>query len=233
MGGIVRRTVGGVPTGRGGREAAGWRRCGGETVALASAAVAAGDEAGAVVGAAVIEAEAAGEGIGVGLGLCLTLGDGRTRGEAEAEAVLAGPEVALGDGRTLAEAEACGVLAGAALALGAIVGLGPAGAVAGTVVAAEVAAGATVDVSPGFTNFLGGALGGGVASARIFVRARSAAERSVTPVQPFSTFTSVTRSFTRRGRDMLRTSLNTGTETSNSAPCTLAGASKLRSRRKR
>lgn len=99
---------------------------------------------------------------------------------------------------------------------------------------ATVAAGVEeAAVSAGGTYFFGGAFGGGVASARIFVRARSAAERSETEVQPFSTFTSVTRSFTRRGRKIFRTSLRTGTETSNSPPLILACISALRSRRNR
>jgi hypothetical protein len=85
----------------------------------------------------------------------------------------------------------------------------------------------------GGTNFFGGALGGGVASALILLRARSAAERSATDVHPLSTFTSVTRSFTRRGRKTFRTSLRTGTETSSSAPLILACTSVLRSRRNR
>src|SRR5205085_5399724 len=111
------------------------------------------------------------------------------------------------------------------------------GAVAG-VVAAALAAGvadaaALGAVSGGGTNFFGGAFGGGVASVRIFVRARSAAERSETEVQPLSTFTSVTRSFTRRGRKIFRTSFRTGTETINSPPLTRACISVLRSRRNR
>ena len=88
-------------------------------------------------------------------------------------------------------------------------------------------------VSAGGTNFFGGAFGGGVASALILVRARSAADRSETDVQPLSTFTSTTRSFTRRGRKILRTSLRIGTETSSSLPLILAWISVLRSRRNR
>jgi hypothetical protein len=76
-------------------------------------------------------------------------------------------------------------------------------------------------------------LDGGVDSALIFVRARSAAERSETEVQPLSTFTSTTRSLTRRGRKIFRTSLRTGTETSSSPPLILACISVLRSRRRR
>ena len=121
--------------------------------------------------------------------------------------------------------------AGVALAVAAAgVGLATAG-----VELAPVAAGVVeADVlSTGFTNFFDGAFGGGVASARIFVRARSTAERSVTAVQPLSMFTSTTRSLTRRGLKILRTSLRTGTETSSSSPRTLACTSELRSRRKR
>jgi hypothetical protein len=99
---------------------------------------------------------------------------------------------------------------------------------------AGVTEGAAVeDVSVGGTNFFGGAFGGGVASVRIFVRARSAAARSETEVHPLSTFTSVTRSFTRRGREIFMTALRTGTETCSSLPLTRGGPSKLRSRRSR
>src|SRR5947209_13308199 len=93
------------------------------------------------------------------------------------------------------------------------------------VVAVAVGAAVVVaigEASAGGTNFFGGASGGGVASVLIFVRARSAAERSATEVQPFSTFTSVTRSFTRRGRKRFGTSLRIGMETSSSSPRTLA-----------
>src|SRR5205085_7469399 len=95
-----------------------------------------------------------------------------------------------------------------AVALGAGATVAVAAAVAaGVAEAAEVGV-----VSAGGTNFFGGALGGGVASVFIFVRARSAADRSEIDVHPLSTFTSVTRSLTRRGRKIFRTSLRTGTE---------------------
>jgi hypothetical protein len=201
-----------------------------------------------ITGGAVIAADAVGNGVGLirtgieGEGRVLgvvetvgggvddavdaTVGDGLCRGRR------------LGDGRVLGEAEATGlgiakaaiVGAGVEVALRAGVALG--GTAAGVV--ATVAAGVDeAAVSGGGTNFFGGAFVGGVASALILVRARSAAERSETEVQPLSTFTSVTRSFTRRGRKIFRTSLRTGTETSSSVPLILACISVLRSRRNR
>jgi hypothetical protein len=65
------------------------------------------------------------------------------------------------------------------------------------------------------------------------VRARSAAERSETDVHPLSTLTSATRSLTRRGRKIFRTSLRIGTDTSNSPAVTRACISVFRSRRNR
>jgi hypothetical protein len=91
-------------------------------------------------------------------------------------------------------------------------------------VAAGVAEVVAVELSSGFTNVFGGALGGGVDSVRIFVRARSAAERSAI-VQPLSMFTSITRSFTRRGRGISRTSVIRGAEISSSSPRTIAAVS--------
>jgi hypothetical protein len=132
------------------------------------------------------------------------------------------------EGRTVGEAEPAGVALAPPVA---------GGALGATIVgeAATVAAGVVDDVavSTGFTNFFGGAFGGGVASVLNLVRTRSAAERSLISVQPLSTFTSTTRSLTRRGLKMFRTVLSTGTETSSSSPRTLACVSEFRSRRKR
>jgi hypothetical protein len=120
---------------------------------------------------------------------------------------------------------------GDALAV-AFAGVGLAAAGVGlTAVAAGVVE--AVVVSTGFTNFFEGAFGGGVASARIFVRARSVAVRSVAVVQPLSMFTSTTRSLTRRGRTISRTTVSSGTDTWSSSPWTLACVSIFRSRRKR
>jgi hypothetical protein len=167
-------------------------------------------------------------------------GEGRTRGEAialgvvvagivaEADGAIAG--VAEGDATTAGaiEGEALGVTVGDGrlLAVGDAAGVAIAAAVAaGVAVAADVADGvvaAAVDVSAGFTNFFGGALAGGGASALILVRARSAAERSAIAVHPVSIVTSITRSFTVRGRGISRTSTLAGTETSSSSPRTFA-----------
>jgi hypothetical protein len=161
-------------------------------------------------------AEAADATVGDGLGRGRRLGDGRVVGEEEAAG--------------LGIAEVATVGAGVRVAARTGVALGATTLGVATTVAAGVEEAA---VSGGGTNFFGGAFGGGVASALILVRARSAAERSETEVQPLSTFTSVTRSLTRRGRKIFRTSLRTGTETSSSVPLILAGISVLRSRRNR
>lgn len=198
-------------------------------------------------------------GLGVGMDRGGIERDGRTLAEGEAwaagVAVAAGADApgdeaggVVGEGAMegvgrslLGEAVATGVALAAVAVVGAAVGVAECtGEALGAVVAVAAGVGATVDagvadavVVAGGTNFFGGAFGGGVASARILVRARSAAERSDTEVQPFSTFTSVTRSFTRRGRKTLRTSLRIGTEICNSAPLTRGGPSKLCSRRSR
>jgi hypothetical protein len=203
---------------------------------------------GAIEAAGVGEAATLGEAAAVATGVpvndgagALTLGvlAGRTLGEAETAgvalaAVVAGVALAtatVGEGLVFAIVGLGLAVAGVALAVAvAAVGL----AIAGVEVAAGVAGVVdAVAVSTGFTNFFGGAFGGGVASARNLVRARSTAERSLISVQPLSTFTSTTRSFTRRGLKIFRTALRTGTETSSSSPRTLACASVLRSRRKR
>jgi hypothetical protein len=172
-----------------------------------------------VVGAGVVAgvAEAAADGATDAVGCGLTDGDGRVRG------VKAG--VALADG-VVAAALVAGVALGAALMLALAAGEGDgrtrgekAGLGLATVVApaagdcaAGVAAGAVTVVSEGFTNRFGGAFGGGVASVRNFVRARSAADRSVMAVHPLSMLTSTTRSFTRRGRGISRISVISGTD---------------------
>jgi len=169
--------------------------------------------------------DAAGDGVIVGA----TLGDRRVLGEAEATGVgvaeVAAVGVSVRAGAIVAVAEAAEL--GVALRAGAIV------AVAAALVAGEGDAAEVGVVSAGGTNFFGGAFGGGVDSVLILARARSAADRSETEVHPLSTFTSITRSFTRRGRKIFRTSLRTGTEIWSSFPCTRGGPSKFRSRRSR
>ena len=104
------------------------------------------------------------------------------------------------------------------------VGLALAGAVAAGLAAGVAAGVAAVVVSCGFTNVFGGAFGGTVASALILVRVRSAAERSVTAVQPLSITTSVTRSLTVRGRWNPGMLLSNGTVITISSPRTVAAA---------
>jgi hypothetical protein len=163
-----------------------------------------------------------------GLGLGLGVDEGRTRTEADAAGVAVAEIVALVAGlATLVPGVALGAAVDAGLgivfAVAAGVGLA-AGAGAVAAVAAGVAEPVAVDDSSGLTNVFGGALGGGVDSVRIFSRARSAAERSAI-VQPLSMFTSITRSLTRRGRGMSRTSVITGAEISSSSPRTVAAVS--------
>jgi hypothetical protein len=176
------------------------------------------------VGEATVGAVAAGVGLaaftaGVGLGENLGRVLGVALAAAAGVALAAAATVALGAAATVGEG------LGLVVTVAAGVGLAAIGADAAGVVAAVAAgvAGAVV-LSSGFTNVLGGALGGGVDSVRIFVRARSAAERSAM-VQPLSMFISITRSLMRRGRGISRTSVIRGTEISNSSPRTMAAAS--------
>ena len=195
--------------------------------------------AGVVAAGGVATGDAATDGLGRGLMLAdgRTLGVGETAGVALTTAAGVGLS-ALGVGEAGAAAVGVGlvfaidgegwVAAGVGLA---VAGVGLVVAAAGVVDAAGVAEAAAA--STGFTNFFGGAFGGGVASVLNFVRARSAADRSLISVQPLSTFTSATRSFTRRGRTTFRTSVRRGTETSSSPPLILACISVFRCRRKR
>ena len=173
-------------------------------VGVALAAVA-GRAVGLALAWAAGVALAATVGLTVGVALALATGLGLAVGVAAA----AGVAVALAAGVGL---DATGV-GEAVVAAGVVLA-------AGVVAAAAVAAGVVVvdAVSVGFTNRFGGAFGGGVASALILVRARSAAERSAIAVHPFSISTCATRSFTRRGRGISRTSTISGAETSSSLP---------------
>lgn len=204
-----------------------------------------GEAATVAAGVAVIDGGAVGDEEMGALGLDRGVLEGRTLGEAEAAGVALAAAVAgvglaaaiVGEGLVLAFEGLGLATAGVGLAV-ATAGVGE--AVAGVRLAAGAAGVAgvagvveEVAVSTGFTNFFGGAFGGGVASVLNFVRARSAAERSLISVQPLSTFTSTTRSLTRRGLKTFRTVLSTGTETSSSSPRTLACASVFRSLRKR
>src|SRR3954469_15350168 len=154
--------------------------------------------AGVAVGAAtgVGEGDASGGEVGLGVidGDCLTLGVG----------VAVAAMVALGRavGATVETGAGVAVAARAGVAVGAAVGLTT----------------GAFPASVGFTNFFGGAFGGGVASARILARARSAAERSEIDVHPLSTVTSDTLSLMFRGRRNPGTFRNCGTITSSSSP---------------
>jgi hypothetical protein len=84
-------------------------------------------------------------------------------------------------GRGRGEADKADGGVAATVVVGAVIGLALAGAGIALAGALEVLEGA------GFTNVFEGASGGGVTSAFIFARARSAAERSVSTAQLFST----------------------------------------------
>lgn len=218
------------------------RTMGGGGIIARGVAVAAteGVLAGVADGDAATDGAIEGVALGVGLGDGRILGVGDAAGVALAAAagVAAGVAVALATGVAVAVAVALatGVVVGAAVAVGTgvVVALATGVAVvlatgvalaAAVAVAAAAGAGVAAAVSSGFTNFFGGALGGGVASALILVRARSAAERSAIAVQPVSIVTSITRSFTVRGRGISRTSTLSGTETSSSSPRIVAANS--------
>lgn len=161
------------------------------------------------VGAKVARAENDGEAVGARV----EAGEGDAAGAKVARGVIAG------DGRTLGDCDgekatvALGRTVGAIVAMGAGVAVAAvAGVAAGVVAAAAVAVTAgELEVSAGFTNFFGGALGGAVASDLILVRVRSAAERSAIAVQPVSITTSETLSLMLRGRWNPETLLSSGT----------------------
>lgn len=197
-------------------------------------------ERGVALTGMVGEGRTLGEGETIAFGVAVAAGivaeaDGAIAGVAEGDAATVGAMegealgVAVGDGRLLGVGDAAGVVVAAVVAgvaLGTATGVAAGVAVAATVAVAAVVAGGVVagagDVSAGFTNFFGGALLGGVASARILLRARSAAARSAIAVHPVSIVTSTTRSLTVRGRGISRTSTLAGTDTSSSSPRTVA-----------
>jgi hypothetical protein len=165
--------------------------------------------AGVVRGVALASADSAGETIGEGKSLGEGAGrGGRTEGEADTDGVDIAGRVACAVGATVGDAGlgvARGIGArvgngdtewvGVETAPGVARGVGVAETVVAGVVLGFALAGATVAVAivldvlngAGFTNVLEGASGGGVTSAFIFARARSAAGRSVSAAQLFST----------------------------------------------
>lgn len=172
-------------------------------------------------GVAVAAAAAGALGVGLGFTLGELAGVALTAAAAVAlgvDAIIGG--VALVPGGTLV----IGVGDGLGLVLDVVTGVGLAAVAVGAIGVIVAAGVAEVDVSSGLTNFFKGAFGGGVASVLILVRARSATERSAM-VQPLSMLSSMTRSFTRRGRGRSRTSVTTGTEISSSSPRTVAAVS--------
>jgi hypothetical protein len=183
----------------------------GATVGGATTGVGEGDATGAKVGLGATE----GLGLGVGEAVAAMVAWGRG----------VGATVATGAGVAVAAIVAWGRAVGATVATAAGVAVATtAGVAIGAAVA--VATGA-FPASAGLTNFFGGAFGGGVASDRILARVRSAAERSVTEVQPLSTVTSTTLSLILRGRRTPGIFRNCGTATSISSPRTVAERSSV------
>lgn len=191
----------------------------GRTAGVAVGAGTLGRTAGVAVGAGTMGRTAA-----VAVGAATETGEGEDAGDKVGLGVWPGVWRSLGVGDADKAAVALGRAVGARGAIGAGVAVAAtAGGVAGAAVAAAVAltVGA-LGASAGFTNFFGGAFGGGVASALILVRARSAAERSAMAVQPLSTTTSETRSLTLRGRWNPLTLRSKGVLISISSPRTVA-----------
>lgn len=93
-------------------------------------------------------------------------------------------------------------------------------------VAAAVADGEMLEAldGRGFTKVLEGASAGAAASAFIFARARSAAGRSVSAAQLFSTVVSVIVSFTVCGRSTPGTVVIAGADITRTSPRTVGGA---------
>ena len=152
--------------------------------------------------------------VGAG-GLGVTLARGTGVGDAWTEGVRVG--IATGVVRAGGDAVAVNVALGVTrVVVEGGVGLGMAG-VARTADAgvAEVVDGA------GFTNVFEGASGGGVDSAFIFARARSAAGRSASAAQLFSTVASAIVSFTVCGRSTPWTVVIAGADTTRTSPRTV------------
>jgi hypothetical protein len=179
------------------------------------------------------EMNAEGEGLGSGAG---------RRGRAEGEANTGGGDICEAAGTAMGEADlgaartvgAGGVgveiLEGIARTVpagvgvtetvvnGVVTGLALAGAALAVAVVVEVLDGAC------FTNVFEGASGGGVTSAFIFARARSAAGRSVSAAQFFSTVASVIVSLTVCGRSTPWIAVIAGANITRTSPRTVGEA---------
>ena len=252
--GFAMDSVGSVESGRGagvfgvgtvGRGVVSGARCGVEEV-IGTAGV----NPGLVMGSADSVGETASAGLGRGAGR-------RGRGEGGAEkggvdiAVAAGGGVGkaglrvaravgagMGDDNTGGEVEmAAGVIrafgGGTGLVetgvVGPVIGLAPAGAAVAVAVVLDGLDGT------GFTNVFEGASGGGDTSAFIFARARSAAARSVSAAQLFSTIACAMVSFMVCGRSTPGTVVIAGADMTRTSPRTVGGAdvSELTSRSRR
>jgi hypothetical protein len=156
-------------------------------------------------------------------------GGGSLRGRAKGEAITEGVDIAvavalsvgtgLGDGGLgVARAVEAGVGVEIMAEGAVVIGL--------ALTAAAIADGAVLEVldGRGFTKVFDGASGGGETSAFIFARARSAAGRSVSAAQLFSTVASVMVSFTFCGRSTPGTAVIAGADITSTSPRTLGGA---------
>jgi len=174
----------------------------------------------------------------VAAGLGVTLARGAGVGDARTEGVTVG--TATGVVRAGGDTAAANVGLGVARVMEGGVGLGMAGVartagagvaeaiVVGVVtelglVGAAVAPGGVAEVvgGPGFTNVFEGASAGGVDSAFIFARARSAAARSASAAQLFSTVASAIVSFTVCGRSTPGTLVIAGADMTRISPRTV------------
>lgn len=159
--------------------------------------------------------------VGTGLGNA-GLGVARGLGDADIEGI--GVEIATGVVRAVGAAVGdTGV--GVARMIGAGVG-DEIAAGDGVEIALALAAGVVLEVldGTGFTRVFEGASAGGVTSAFIFARARSAAGRSVSAAQLFSTVASVSFSFTVCGRSTPMTAVIAGADMTRTSPRTLGGS---------
>jgi hypothetical protein len=194
--------------------------------------------AGVNLGGAITSVDSAGEAVSAGLGGG-TSRRGRAEGESNTEGVDisvavvravgtgvgdAGLGIARGVGAAATEGIGLETATGVVRAVGAAAGdtgLEDATGLAPAVAAAGVMP--VVLIGAGFTNVLGGASAGAAASAFIFARARSAAGRSVSAAQLFSTVASLMVSFTVCGRSTPGTLVIGGAEMTRTSPRTVAG----------
>jgi hypothetical protein len=228
---------------RGGREGSGCRAVADGDAATDGIGVETGVAVGATVGASETDGLGVDTAVAVALGVGATVlagvatgvetgvAVGATLGECETDGLGVDTTVAVAFGvaATVLAGVATGVgLAGAVVAAAVLAGVVTGTGVGGVAVAATVLAGAEVTGAlSGFTKIFDGASAGGAASVRIFTRARSEADRSVSADQVFSTVDWVRVSLIVCGRSIPGTLLMTGACISRNSPRTVALESSL------